>query len=181
MIDILLKYYYDYGENDYIGEHISQKEHMIQAAMLAEENSEPIELVFACLFHDIGHLIQSHTLKMDNIGIKNHEKIGYNLLKKFNIPEPIPTLVKSHVNTKRYNVFKNKNYIQKLSDASKRTLILQGGIMTEDEAIEFEKEKYFDMFLKLRKYDDEAKVIGKSIKSLNYYKDLYNKYYNISK
>ena len=172
MIDYLFSLYTEYGKCDYIGESISQIEHMTQAAMLAENNNEPIEVVLACFFHDIGHLIQEKELSLNGLGIKNHEKLGAQLLRSHYIPEPIPTLVENHVKTKRYKVYKFKNYLNKLSNASKQTLTLQGGMMTEKEAKEFENEKYFEWSNKVRDYDDLAKEIGVKIKPLEYYKGL---------
>lgn len=172
MIDNLFLLYTEYGKCDYIGEDVSQIEHMTQAAMLAENNNEPIEVVLACFFHDIGHLIQEKELSLNGLGIKNHEKLGAQLLRSYSIPEPIPTLVENHVKTKRYKVYKFKNYLNKLSNASKKTLTLQGGMMTEKEAKEFENEKYFEWSNKVRDYDDLAKEIGVKIKPIQYYKTL---------
>ena len=53
----LFNLYTKYGDYDYIGEKVSQIEHMIQAAMLAEQNNEQKEVIIACFLHDIGHLL----------------------------------------------------------------------------------------------------------------------------
>ena len=45
------------GNADYIGEPVSQIEHMIQAACAAEKKKYSTEVIVACLFHDIGHLL----------------------------------------------------------------------------------------------------------------------------
>ena len=39
-VDSIFDYYYKYGNQDYIGEEISQIEHMTQAAMLAENEHQ---------------------------------------------------------------------------------------------------------------------------------------------
>lgn len=172
MINELFDYYNKYGDCDYIGEDVSQIEHMTQAAMIAEDNNESVEVILACFFHDIGHLLQEENIKMNGFGIKHHEKIGARLLRDHGIPEPIPTLVENHVKTKKYKVYKFKEYYNKLSEASKKTLIHQGGKMNEQDAKEFEQDCLFDMSNKVREYDDMAKVVGIKIKPIEYYKNM---------
>ena len=79
--------------------------------------------------------------------------------------------IKHHVKAKRY-LARNKNYYQILSKASKTSLELQGGIMTEEEAKEFERNEFFKSSIKLRKFDELAKQAGLKIKSINQYKNL---------
>ena len=132
IVDIIFDYYYKYGNRDYIGENITQVEHMTQCAMLAEKNNDKVEVILAAFLHDIGHLIEyDSNNKMGEYGIQNHENIGYNFLKKNNIPYPIPELAKNHVISKRYLVSTNEEYYNNLSNASKKTLEFQGGKMTD--------------------------------------------------
>ena len=164
----------------YIGEKITISEHMIQSAMLAEKDNQSKEVILACLFHDIGHLLQieNDSGNMSKYGVKNHEKITKKFLLDNNIPEPIPSLAENHVKAKKYKTFKNPNYFNKLSNASKQTLIFQGGPMTEQEAIEFERDELFSESLRLREYDDEAKEIGVELRGLGYYKEMLRNYLN---
>ena len=110
MIEEIFDYYIKYGQSDYIGEDVSQISHMIQTAMLAENNNEPIHLILACLFHDIGHLLQieNDSGNMSKYGVKNHEKITKKFLLDNNIPEPIPSLAENHVKAKKYKTFNSK-------------------------------------------------------------------------
>lgn len=174
-IDEIFSLYEKYGSRDYIGEPVSQIEHMVQAAMLAEEDNQSKEIILAALFHDIGHLLgfdDENFKKMGDSGVHKHEKIGGNFLRSLDIPDPIPYLVENHVNAKRYLCYKDDNYYQDLSPASKITLGYQGGVMEEEEALSFEKTAYFNEILLLRSYDERAKKENITIKSLNYYKDL---------
>ena len=173
-IEEIFSYYTKYGEHDYIGENVTQIEHMIQAAMLSENDNLSSYVILAALFHDIGHLIgfDKKYEEMDNVGIKNHEKIGADFLRKKNVPEPIPELVEGHVQAKRYLTYKYKDYHDKLSDASKQTLIHQGGPMNKEEAVNFESSKFFNIFIKMRDYDDKAKVKDLELTSLEHYKNL---------
>lgn len=177
-----------HGESDYIGEPVTQIEHMVQAAMLAEKDGQSKEVILAALFHDIGHLIQldyktndksnkfdkaiNNLETMGNYGIKNHEKIGAEFLRLNGINYPIPELVENHVKVKKYRTYKDKEYYNKLSPASLKTLEYQGGPMTKIEAEEFEEDPLFSLSLKIRDYDDAAKVENMEIKSLDYYKEM---------
>ena len=144
---------------------------MIQSAMLAEKNNSTSNLVCSSLLHDYGHLILENpdemvSQKKDDM----HEMIGYNFLKNHFI-EDVVEPIKNHVKAKRY-LARNNNYYQILSQASKVSLNLQGGVMKDDEAKEFEKEKYFQDSIKLRRFDEGAKKIGLKVKSIEDYKDL---------
>ena len=120
---------------------------------------------------------QKHGIEIDSakkiandLGVKNHEKVGADFLRKLNVPSPIPELVEGHVLAKRYLTYKYPDYHDKLSDASKGTLKHQGGPMTKKEAEEFEKDNLFVVYLKMRDYDDKAKFTDIEIKPLSYYR-----------
>tara|TARA_Y100000590_G_C15463270_1_gene917287 strand:- start:185 stop:724 length:540 start_codon:yes stop_codon:yes gene_type:complete len=173
VITIIEKIIKNYNNNTslYIGEDVTISEHMIQSAMLAEKNNSTSNLVCSSLLHDYGHLILENpdemvSQKKDDM----HEMIGYNFLKNHFI-EDVVEPIKNHVKAKRY-LARNNNYYQILSQASKVSLNLQGGVMKDDEAKEFEKEKYFQDSIKLRRFDEGAKKIGLKVKSIEDYKDL---------
>ena len=155
----------------YIGEKITISEHMIQSAMLAEKSKSNDDLICSCLLHDYGHFIiddPDELVKNDKDGY--HESMGYEYLKSFfkkEIVEPI----KYHVLAKKY-LARNKKYYNLLSDASKISLKLQGGILNKKESNEFEKMPFFKNTIKLRKFDELAKKTNIKIKSINDYKDL---------
>ena len=152
---------------------------MIQGAMLAEKEQQPPEIVIAMFLHDIGHLLEYDSKKknkMGDYGIVEHERLGKEFLEEIGIPYPIPDLVCNHVISKRYLVSKDINYYNKLSDASKETLKLQGGIMTSEEIKDFEKNPLFEKSLIVRGYDDKSKVPGLNIHSLDYYKTYIRNY-----
>lgn len=53
----LLDLYRQRGQAQYGGEAISQLDHALQCAALAEQAGQPPEMIAACLFHDLGHLV----------------------------------------------------------------------------------------------------------------------------
>lgn len=166
-----------YGNRDYIGESVTQLEHFLQCATLAEKDNEPDEIIVAALLHDIGHLLifdrqfNKGIQKMDNLGVHGHENIGANFLNKLGFNNVVVNLVKNHVNAKRYMLNRDNTYTLKLSDASQRTLQYQGGIMSDFEADEFEKNNYYKDYIKIRIIDDSGKKIGNDYYPLDHFKD----------
>ena len=155
----------------YIGEKVTMSEHMIQTAMIAEKKKSSKNLICACLLHDYGHFILDNP---DDLVRKNqdgkHENIGHEYLKKF-FKEDVVTPIKYHVIAKRY-LARKKNYFNALSEASKISLKLQGGLLSKKQSKEFEKKKFFKESIKLRKYDESAKKTGIKMKSISDYKNL---------
>ena len=164
---------YQNNNSLYIGEKVTMTEHMIQTAMLAEENHSPASLICACLLHDYGHFIiedPDHLVSKSVDG--KHEDIGFNFLKNYFKPEVVEP-IKLHVQAKRY-LCREKSYWNTLSEASKVSLKLQGGIMDNSEAKKFISFKFYDKAILLRKYDDEGKVSNIKMKKIEEYRNLIN-------
>tara|TARA_B110001452_G_C14959294_1_gene335479 strand:- start:37 stop:573 length:537 start_codon:yes stop_codon:yes gene_type:complete len=155
----------------YIGEGLTMSEHMIQTAMLAERDNCSEDLICSSLLHDYGHFVIEDPNQLINHKIDGkHEVIGANYLKKFfhqNIIEPILL----HVEAKKY-LARNKKYFNNLSDASKISLKVQGGEMSDLEAKKFEQKKNYKNAIKLRRFDEGAKQKNIKIKMIEDYKDL---------
>jgi [1-hydroxy-2-(trimethylamino)ethyl]phosphonate dioxygenase len=155
----------------YIGEKVTMSEHMIQTAMLAEKAKCDDELICSCLLHDYGHFILENPDELVKLDVDGeHENIGYEYLKNFfkkEIVEPI----KYHVLAKRY-LAKDKKYFDLLSEASKTSLRLQGGVLNEEESIKFEIQEYFKSSILLRKFDEAAKRTDLKMKSIQDYQKL---------
>ncbi len=154
----ILQLYTTHGHEDYIGEPVSQIEHMSQAAQLAINEGYDDEIVLASFFHDIGHLI-SHHEKMSGYGNLRHEQLGAAYLREKGFSERIASLVEGHVQAKRYLTYRYPEYLSNLSHASRQTLAFQGGVMTSDEAAAFERHPEFTVIIQMRKWDEQAKEI----------------------
>ena len=158
-LDTLFGYYRDHGQSDYIGEPISQLQHAQQAAYLAQcaGASEPV--ILGAFFHDIGHLCASpDTPQMDGLGVLNHEGIGAQTMRAHGLGGLVANLVELHVQAKRYLCWHRPSYREKLSVASQGTLEFQGGAMTDEEAWAFQEHPLFKEILRLRAWDEGAKV-----------------------
>ncbi|KAL9957940.1 hypothetical protein ACROYT_G034898 [Oculina patagonica] len=166
--------YRKYGNQDYIGEPVSQQEHMIQCAMLAEKEGYSDEVVLGVFLHDIGHLIgfDKSLPPMGDVGTHAHEIIGEQFLKDLGFPDGVTSFVRGHVDAKRYLVCKYPEYHEQLTSASKKTLVFQGGPMTIEEAEKFEKMTHFEALIKMRNWDDQGKIKGAPVDSLDKYENM---------
>jgi len=168
IVDELFALYELHGNEDYIGEPVSQIEHMSQAAALAESEGYDDEVVLAAFFHDLGHLCASENAEsMDGLGAVNHEKLGADYLRERGFSERLANLVQAHVVAKRYLTFKHPEYYEKLSPASKGTLNFQGGVMSAAEAAAFEANPDAHLIIRMRYWDDEAKLQEIPVDNIN--------------
>ena len=155
----------------YIGEKLTMSDHMIQSAMLAEKSKCNDDLICSCLLHDYGHfIVKDPDLLVSKSLDGKHEDLGYEFLKKYFVPDVIEP-IKLHVDAKRY-LCRNKFYYEHLSKASKVSLDLQGGFMTDDEAKKFPLLKYFKEAVKVREYDDDGKIPDIKMKKIDDYQEL---------
>jgi 2-amino-1-hydroxyethylphosphonate dioxygenase (glycine-forming) len=170
--DKVLSLYIRYGQNDYIGEPVSQIEHMCQCAQLAEDAGYEDDIILAAFFHDIGHLLESETdtEQMDGYGVVDHEKLGAAYLLQKGFSGKISKLVASHVVAKRYLTFKYPEYRAKLSEASTKTLAFQGGPMNEAEAAVFEADPLHKLYIQLRLWDEQAKLEDIALPPMEHYR-----------
>ena len=155
------------GQDAYFGEPVTQLEHALQCAHLAEQAGADEETVMAAFLHDIGHLLPPELVSveatmgyMDGYGTIDHERLGADFLREQGFFEKVAQLIENHVNAKRYLVYKNPDYFARLSEASLKTLEFQGGPMRTGEALAFETNPYFKGILQLRVWDEQAKIPG---------------------
>jgi predicted HD phosphohydrolase len=132
----------------------------------------PDRLVVAALLHDIGHLVEDTPEDTADLGIDaRHEEIGESwLAQRFgpDVYEPVHL----HVAAKRYLCATDPEYFSRLSPASVQSLQLQGGPMLADEIAAFQSNQYFREAVRLRLWDDEAKVPGLATAELPSYCNL---------
>lgn len=142
-----------YGLHD-----VTQREHALQSAWLAERDGHPPALIAAALMHDIGHLVHDLGENPAAEGIDDrHEELGNAWLRQHFGPE-VTEPVRLHVAAKRYLCATEGDYFAKLSPDSVLSLSLQGGPMSADEVAEFEALPHHAAAVQLRRYDEEAKI-----------------------
>jgi phosphonate degradation associated HDIG domain protein len=168
-IDEILRLFAAKGRAAYHGEAVSQTEHALQAAHLAATEGAPPSLIAAALLHDIGHLLAvSEDLAERGIDGR-HEAAGASWLARHFGAEVIEP-IRLHVAAKRYLCAVDPAYRARLSPASLRSLALQGGPMRDDEVAQFEANPHHPAALRLRRWDDEAKVPGRAVPGLDHYR-----------
>lgn len=162
-IQVLLKIdglYSDRGGSEYHGESVTQLEHALQSAWLAEKHGQPARVIAAALLHDIGHLLHRHGQdSLDRSINDRHEELGARFLAQAYGPE-MTEPIRLHVLAKRYLATTRPGYSGLLSLASTRSLELQGGLMNPEEVAAFQRQPYVADTVSLREYDDRAKVVA---------------------
>jgi len=152
------------------GEGVSQREHALQAAWIAEQEGRPASQVVGALLHDIGHLMHDLPEDIADQGIDTqHESLASAWLSQHFGPE-VSEPVRLHVAAKRYLCHAEAGYLDRLSAASVLSLRLQGGPMTTEEAARFRREPFLAEAIELRRWDDEAKVIGAKTPDLAHFR-----------
>ena len=145
------------GAADYLGEPVTQADHMLQAAALAEKAGATPALIAAALLHDVGHFTGTVSGRDLMRGTDNrHSDQGAAWLAQWfgaEVTEP----VRLHVAAKRYLCAIEPGYLDKLSPASVYTLGVQGGPMRPDEVAAFQASPYSQDACQVRRWDDEAK------------------------
>lgn len=167
-----IKAAFDRRGGETYGEGVNQTDHALQAGWLAEQAGAAPALIVAALLHDIGHLIHDLPQDIAEQGIDTeHESLGSAWLSRFFGPD-VTEPVRLHVEAKRYLCVAEPGYFDRLSEASILSLKLQGGPHSADEAKAFAAEPYADAAVKLRHWDEEAKVLGMKTPDLAHFAPL---------
>ncbi len=170
IIEQIITLYRQRGDALYGGEAVSQTEHALQTAHLAEQDGSASTLIAAALLHDIGHLVHDLPENAADLGLDDeHEALGARWLASHFGPA-VTEPGKLHVAAKRYLCTVDTTYLARLSPASVQSLALQGGPLSDREARAFEALPFAIDAVKLRRWDDEAKVPGWVVPPLEHYR-----------
>ena len=170
VIDEIFETFRRRGAGAYLGEPVSIAEHSLQSASAAERDGAHAKLVAAALLHDYGHLI--HDLPEDSAehGVDTaHEDVAHSFLARHFGPEVVEP-IRLHVAAKRYLCAVEPSYVAALSAASILSLELQGGPYDADETAAFEASPHAQAAVRLRRYDDAAKVAGAETPELEHFR-----------
>ncbi|MCU7820615.1 phosphonate degradation HD-domain oxygenase [Kitasatospora sp. DSM 101779] len=157
-LDTLQDLFEGEGAAEYLGEKVTQAEHMLQAAVLAHRDGAPPHLVAAALLHDVGHFHGTVTGSQPMAGTDNrHSHTGADRLARWFGPE-VTEPIRLHVAAKRYLCAVEPEYRAGLSEASEYTLQVQGGPMDAEEAAAFAALPGAADAVAVRRWDDLAKT-----------------------
>jgi len=166
------------GDRQYTGEPVTQLEHALQCAQLAEGEGAEAPLVVAALLHDLGHMLndQGETPTLRGIDDK-HQFVALPFLRGL-FDDAVLEPIRLHVDAKRYLCVRGDGsksgaeYWWALSEDSKRSLELQGGVFSRTEADAFIARPHAAAGVRVRAWDDRAKQAGAATPPLRHYLDL---------
>jgi gamma-butyrobetaine dioxygenase len=165
----------------YGGEAVSELEHALQCAALAEAAGADEDLVLAALLHDVGRYAVPQDRVSDALEgaaapaereagapRRGHHEVGADLIAPW-VPARVAWCVRMHADAKRYLCATEPGYHDRLSPASRRTLVVQGGVMTAVEVAAARGHPWLADALALRRWDDAAKVPGAATRPLSWW------------
>jgi phosphonate degradation associated HDIG domain protein len=172
IVERILKTLETKGAAQYGREPVSQLEHALQSAALAEAERASPGLVAAALLHDLGHLLYTH----DRTGSgqdrdDRHEQVASGHLSRVFGAEVVQP-IRLHVDAKRWLCANEAGYFEALSSASVRSLELQGGPFTPAQSTAFLERPFAADAIRLRRWDDLAKVPGAATRALADYRGM---------
>ena len=171
IVDDIFDLFARFGSEGY-GEDLSLEQHMLQSAALAQSLGASPNAVAAALLHDIGYFLRADAGGAADPGQDfEHEALGAAWLSR-GFGEAVTAPVALHVEAKRYLCLVEPGYFDQLSDASKLSLSVQGGVMNRAEAAAFEALPTFDSAILLRRCDDRGKDMAAEVRPLRSYRTL---------
>jgi len=150
----------DKGHEQYSGEPVTQLEHALQTAKLAEDEGADHELVTAALLHDLGHLLHDLGATPTLHGVDDVHQFRAIPFLRGVFGERVLGAIQLHVDAKRFLCATRPEYHGALSEDSKRSLLLQGDVFSEAQAAAFLQQPGAERAVRVRLWDDRAKVEG---------------------
>ena len=148
------------GGRMYSGEPVTLLQHALQSATLAQAAGADAALITAALLHDLGHLLNDQGDSPTLRGIDDvHQYIALPFLRPL-FGDDVLDPIRLHVDAKRYLCATRPGYHDVLSADSKRSLALQGGSYSPQEATAFAARRGAARAVALRLWDDAAKMLG---------------------
>ncbi|HLU04873.1 MAG TPA: HD domain-containing protein [Advenella sp.] len=171
--------YERYGASLYDGEAVTQLAHALQAACLAETEHAPDALIVAALLHDLGHLLEARNQERENAfpGVDHRHQLAAVPFLQAGFPDSVIEPVKMHVDAKRCLCAIDPDYFGRLSPASVHSLGLQGGKFSQAQVEQFQQRPYAQDALRLRRWDDRAKVPQRKTPDLAHFMHYVKKVY----
>jgi phosphonate degradation associated HDIG domain protein len=169
-VDEVIALYQRWG-NQLYDDLVSQLDHGLQCAALADDAGAHDELIVASLLHDLGHLIELDQAdgQMGDLTIdRRHESIAVRALAGL-YPPSVTAPIALHVEAKRYLCAVDPTYHSLLSEGSVRSLATQGGPMSADEVTRFQSLPAQQAACDLRRWDDLGKVEGLTVAPFQHY------------
>ncbi|MDM0070160.1 phosphonate degradation HD-domain oxygenase [Variovorax sp. J31P207] len=157
------------GHEQYDGEPVTQLDHALQSAHLAEQDGAGSALITAALLHDLGHLLHDFGKTPTQQGLDDlHQYRCLPFLRALFGPETLEP-IRLHVDAKRFLCAREPGYLETLSADSRRSLVLQGGVFDEVQAQAFAVLPFAEDAVRVRRWDDAAKSAEALVPSLSHF------------
>lgn len=143
----------DHGAKQYGREAVSQLEHALQCAHLAESAGETDEMIIASLLHDVGHTLKAENAEAIQIKTDRDDLHQYSLMPflRGKLPDAVLEPIRLHVDAKRYLCQADALYFGSLSSASVHSLALQGGVFSAVQAHAFVQQPHAEAAVRPRR------------------------------
>lgn len=157
VLDEIFALYRRNGNRRYAPEGLSQLQHALQCAQLAERFGATSPMIAAALLHDYGHLLETNDEAPLVQGRQNsHAAVGARHLSAI-FPPSVTEPIRLHVTAKRHLCAVDQHYFEALSPGSLLTLKSQGGLLSASETRAFLAEPHAQAAILLRRWDDMSK------------------------
>ena len=184
MVDRLLDAFLGSAARLYGGEPVTELAHSLQCAELARDAGADEDLQLACLLHDVGRFTVDPREIFDkkdqtiasHPGARGHHDVGADLIAPW-VPPRVAWLVRMHAEAKRYLCAVEPVYLDTLTPGSRFTMTLQGGVMTGEEAARRARHPWMSDAVRLRRWDDLAKVPEKATDPIEAWTPLLRQYF----
>jgi phosphonate degradation associated HDIG domain protein len=157
------------GGREYDGEGVTQLEHALQTAALAEAEGAPPALIAAALLHDLGHMLNDQGDTPTLRGIDDRHQYAALPFLRGSFEDAVLEPIRLHVDAKRYLCTTRDGYYESLSADSRRSLALQGGAYDAPGAAAFIARPHAADAVRVRLWDDRAKVPAASTPPLAHF------------
>jgi len=146
------------GGREYDGEGVTQLEHALQTAAMAQAEGASAAVVAAALLHDLGHMLNDQGDTPTLRGVDDKHQYAALPFLRGSLDDAVLEPIRLHVDAKRYLCATRAGYHDALSADSKRSLALQGGAYDDAGAAAFIARPYAADAVRVRLWDDLAKV-----------------------
>lgn len=157
------------GTEQHSREQVTHLEHALQSAWFAEQEGAEPKMITAALLHDLGHLLDEQGESPTLRGIDDLHQFFILPFLRALFDDAVLEPIRWHVDAKRYLCATRMGYQTGLSKDSQRSMVLQGGVFTAVQASEFIARPYVEAAVRLRLWDDLAKIEGMSTPPLAHY------------
>jgi len=161
------------GGRPYEGAPVTVLQHALQSAALAQAEGAGESLVAACLLHDLGHLLDEHGAP-SGPGAGGDDLHQYAVLPflRGTFGDAILDPILHHVEAGRWLCRERAGYFEALPLDAKRGLMQQGGAFTAEEAGVFAARAHAQDAIRLRLWDDRARVRGLATPDWAHFEDV---------